>query len=249
MLRRWRLVDSGLVHPPESVALDEAMLEAHSQGRVPATLHFYVRAVPTVSVGYFQKLDESIDVEECRRRGVAIVRRKSGGSTIYTDRGQLIYGLVMDTSCLGRDESVFSAVCGSLARAVSSFGVEAHYRPPNDVEVGGMKVSGSAQLIRSGSVLQHGTVLVDTDLEAMDAVLKPVLQGESLVRPSERVTTLAKVIGRIPDMDAVKGEIAREIELRCDAKFEVASLTDFEARIVQELVVQRYSREDWNSKY
>lgn len=249
MPRRWRLVDSGLVQPPESAALDEAMLEAHSQHRVPATLHYYVRAVPTVSVGYFQKLVETIDLEECRKRGVAVVRRKSGGSTIYTDRGQLIYGLVMDTSCLGRDDSVFGTVCGALAKAISSFGIEAHYRSPNDVEVAGMKVSGSAQLIRSGSVLQHGTVLVDTDLEAMDAVLKPALQGDKPVKPSERVTTLARVLGKAPDMDALKGAMAREIELRCDARFEASPLTDFEAKVVQELVVERYSRGDWNSKF
>lgn len=249
MQRRWRLVDSGLVQPPESAALDEAMLEAHSRDIVPATLHFYVRATPTVSVGYFQKLEDSIDLDECRKRGVSIVRRKSGGSTIYTDRGQLIYGLVMDTSCVGRDDGVFSTVCGAIAKAISSFGVEAHYRPPNDVEVGGLKVSGSAQLIRSRSVLQHGTVLVDTDLEAMDAVLKPTVHGDRLVKPSERVTTLARVLGKAPDMDALKGAIAREVEFRCDAKFGASALTNFEAKVVLDLVVERYSRGDWNSKF
>ena len=119
MQRRWRLVDSGLVQPPESAALDEAILEAHSRDLVPPTLHFYVRATPTVSVGYFQRLEESIDLDECRKRGVAVIRRKSGGSTIYTDRGQLIYGLVTDTTCVGRDDSVFSAVCGAIAKAIS----------------------------------------------------------------------------------------------------------------------------------
>lgn len=249
MQRRWRLVDSGLVQPPQSAALDEAVLEAHSQGKAPPTLHFYVRAVPTVSVGYFQKLEDSVDIDECRRRGVAVVRRKSGGSAIYTDRGQLIYGLVLETSCIGRDDSVFAVVCGALARAVSSFGVSAVYRPPNDVEIGGKKVSGSAQLIRSGSVLQHGTVLLDTDLDAMDAVLRSSEHNGSPVRPSDRVTTLAKILGKGPEMNAVKGAIAKEIEISCGAEFERASLSEFEEDSVRKLIADRYSREDWNAKF
>jgi lipoate-protein ligase A len=248
MLGTWRLVDSGIVEPSESAALDEAILEAHSSGEAPNTLHFYRRAAPTVSIGYFQKVDETVELGECERLGVAVIRRRSGGSSIYTDAGQLIFGLVVRASDLpkGREES-FRFICSAIARAVGSLGVGAYYRPTNDVEVGGRKVSGNAQLISRGSVLHHGTVLVDTSTSNMDAVLKVErTKRPSLVKPSDRVTTLTSILGSRPDIDVVKGNIAREISAAFACKLDKASLSSKEKDLVRKLVHERYGRKDWN---
>lgn len=239
----WRLIDSGPVPPPESVAIDEAVLDAHSRGSVPDTLHFYSRSSPTVSVGYFQRVAESVDPEACARLGVSVVRRGSGGSSIYTDRGQLIYALVLRSDELpATPEASFGLVCGAIARALSAFGLDARHRPVNDVEVGGRKVSGSAQLRRKGSVLVHGTVVVDTDMAVMDSVLRPA-RGP---RPSERVTTLAALLGRAPPMEDVKGALRESFSASLGAVFEEGSLTTGEKDHVERAVRERYSRVEWN---
>jgi lipoate-protein ligase A len=247
----WRLVDSGLVQPPESAALDEAILEAHTKGNAPNTLHFYRRSVPTISLGYFQKAADAVDLEECARRGVTLIRRKSGGSAIYTDSGQLIYGLVVSEDDLpgGRAES-FRVICSAMAKAISAFGVDAKFRPPNDVEVGGRKVSGNAQLVRKGSVLQHGTVLVDTDVDNMAAVLRvDRSKSPSLAKASDRVATLSSILGRVPDMQAVKDNLVREIGLAFGTGFTSHSLTSEEKDLVRSLAEERYSCEDWNLRF
>lgn len=251
MPKIWRLVDSGLVSPPESAALDDAMLEAHNAGLVPSTLHYYVRDRPTVSVGYFQKISESIDEAEASRRGVAIVRRKSGGSSIFTDTGQLIYGIVVHESELpsGTGES-FRIICSAIARALSSFGLDARYRPMNDVEVNGRKISGNAQLRRKGSVLQHGTVIVQTDTDAMDAVLKvDMSKNPSLSRPSERVASLSSLLGRKVMIDDVKDRITAELSEIFRVQFEKGVLIEPERAIVDRLVAEHYSRREWNLKF
>lgn len=246
MPKLWRLVDSGLVGAARSAALDEAILGAHVLDKVPDTLHFYVRSEPTVSVGYFQKLSESVNLDECQCRAVRVVRRKSGGSSIYTDSGQLIYGLVADEKELPSDPTEsFRVVCSAIARAISSFGLPAAYRPPNDVEVLGKKVSGNAQLRRKGSVLQHGTVIVATDTATMDAVLKPLEAGK---RPSERVATLTSLLGYRPTMHDVQARVAGEIGAAFDARFEEAPLIPFEKEEVGRLVAERYSRQEWNAR-
>ncbi|MEM2891994.1 MAG: biotin/lipoate A/B protein ligase family protein [Thermoplasmata archaeon] len=246
MTRAWRLVDSGVVAPAESAAIDEAILIAHPPESAYGTLHFYRRSSPTVSIGYFQKVSESVDIDECRRRGVALVRRRSGGSSIYTDPGVLIYGLVFGQKDLpGEIVDSFRLICTAIARAVSSFGLEAVYRPPNDVEVGGRKISGNAQLRHGGSVLQHGTVIVDTDLATMDAVLR-VPRSSGLRRPSERVTTLASLLGRAPDMDLVKGAIAFELSETFGVRFESSELTQTEVALAEKLVTERYGKDEWN---
>jgi lipoate-protein ligase A len=249
MPRKWRLVDSGIVSPAESAALDEAILEAHVQGSVPSTLHFYRRSVPTVSIGYFQKVADTVDLLECQRRGVSIVRRKSGGSSIYTDSGQLIYGLVIGGGDVPEDKGAFSVICEALARALSSFGVDARYRTPNDVEVGGRKISGNAQLMRRGSVLQHGTVIVDTDLATMDAVLKLApAKDRNVTKPSDRVTTMKSFLGHAPYMESVKTSIAKEISETFNAEFAKGEMTEAERGYVKKLVEERYSKDEWNMR-
>lgn len=239
----WRLVDSGTVPSPESAAIDEAILEAHSERSVPDTLHFYVRSSPTVSVGHFQRVRETLDLDACDRLGVHIVRRGSGGSSIYTDRGQLIYGLVVGADELPpTPEASFALVCGALAGALRSFGIDARHRPVNDIEVGGRKVSGSAQLRRRGSVLQHGTVIVDTDLRVMDAVL---MHGEGR-KPSDRVSTLAALLGRPPDMEELKVRVKDAVSDAFGVRMENGPLTRGESDYVERLVKERYSRDDWN---
>jgi len=250
MPETWRLIDSDLVPPAVSAALDEALLESHIAGASPNTLHFYRRSVPTVSVGYFQKVAETLDLDECRRRGVSIVRRMSGGSSIYTDQGQLIYGLVLRESDLpGPREASFGRVCGALASAMGSLGFEAVHRPVNDVEVGGLKVSGSAQLRRKGSVLQHGTVIVDTDLGAMDAILRPSKSGKAPGRrPSERVATLSGIKGAGVDMGSVKEKVAGEMAKAFGVVFENGTLTQKEMETVARLVSERYGKREWNMR-
>ncbi len=251
MPSKWRLVDSGFVSPAESAALDEAILEAHIAGLVPDTLHFYVRSVPTVSVGYFQKVSESLDIGACERLGVAVVRRKSGGSSVYTDSGQLIYGLVVGEDEVPKDRAEsFQMVCSALARAISSLGVDAKYRPMNDVEIGGRKVSGNAQLRRKGSVLQHGTIIVDTDVAAMDSVLRVNrAKDPSAVKPSDRITTLAVVLGSAPPLALVKSCLVGEIEGTFGSKLELGALTDREHELVRKLVAERYGDKAWNLKF
>ncbi|UCE92404.1 MAG: lipoate--protein ligase family protein [Methanobacteriota archaeon] len=242
MSNAWRLIDSGQVGPPESAAMDDAILTCHADGAVPNTLHFYVRSTPTVSIGYFQRAEEALDLQECARRGVAIVRRRSGGSTIYTDQGQLVFAVIAPVEEVARGgANAFSRVCGAVADALRSFGIDARHRPVNDVEVGGRKVSGSAQLRRHESVLHHGTVIVDSDIDAMDAVLRGA--GP---RPSARVTTLASLLPQPPSMGDLKSAMAESIGSVFHAELRTGSLVDRERELVGSSVRECYSRREWN---
>ena len=238
------MIDSGILSPSRSVAVDEALLEGHGNGSTPDTVHFYTRSQPTVSIGQFQRAAEAVDLEECARRGVAVMRRRSGGGSIFTDGGQLIFAIVTSESVLGTAPAdAFKAVCGAVAESLRGMGVEAEYRPVNDIEVGGRKVSGSAQLRRHGSVLHHGTVIVDTDLETMDAVLKG-----AHTRPSERVTRLSDLLRPPPDAGQVKSALAEGFGRLFKVEFEISQLTESESAMVDGYVASRYGNDSWNLK-
>ena len=242
MSSAWRLVDSGALPPPQSAAVDEAVLEARSRSLVADTLHFYTRSQPTVSLGRFQKTTEAVDLAACRERGVAVVRRRSGGGTIYTDSGQLLFALISSRSILGEEAAgSFARVCTAVANSLKGLGVDARYRPVNDVETRGKKISGSAQLRRRGSVLHHGSVLVSTDLETMDAVL---INTE--IAPSDRVTTLSLILGSAPDVEDVKRLMVASFRESLGIEFEPGELTDYELGLVEDYVASHYGNEEWN---
>jgi lipoate-protein ligase A len=244
----WRLIDSGIVSPEFSAASDEAITDALLVGSVPDTLHFYVRDSPTISIGHNRSLQRSVFQEEVARRGVRIVRRLSGGSAVYTDRGQLIFALALHDSLLPPDvvES-YAAICGALIRGLSTIGVKAEYKPVNDILVAGRKVSGSAQLRRGGIVLHHGTMLVDTDLEALAAVLRPVVSEKEVGSVAARpVTCLREILGKAPDMQDVKRALARGISETFGVTLNPQNLTPSEMSDIENLVREKYGSREWN---
>ncbi len=164
---------------PANMAADEAMLEAAAQG-ASAYLRAYAWAVPTLSLGYFQRLDQVR--ADPRWRDVPLVRRPTGGGAIWHHH-ELTYAIAIPPgSPLGRpSRALYQAVHGAVAGLLTERGVPARRRgdlpgehrsapdrpflcftdgDPDDIVSNGHKVAGSAQRRRGGAVLQHGSVLL-----------------------------------------------------------------------------------------
>jgi lipoate-protein ligase A len=120
-------------------------------------------------------------------------------------------------------------------------GVQAQFKPVNDILVSGRKISGSAQTRKWDVVLQHGTLMVDTDFEAMFDVLKPTRKG----RGSDSVTSLAQVLDKTPSMEKVKKALVDGFASEFDVEIIKGSLTRFEEKTIERLVKERYGREDY----
>ena len=245
----WRLVDSGIVSPEYSAASDEAIVNAKRAGTVPNTVHFYIRDSPTISIGYNRSVERSVFTEEAVRRNVKVIRRFSGGSAVFTDRGQLIFSLILDASLLPSDivES-YEKMCGAIIRGLLILGIKAEYKPVNDILVGGKKISGSAQLRRGGIVLHHGTMLVDTDLESMAAVLKPPQGKKDDQFVIKHVTSLREAMGKAPDMQVLKRALVKGISDAFGVTLHPKSLTPQEIVDVDKLIEEKYGSLDWNRK-
>jgi lipoate-protein ligase A len=245
----WRLVDSDICEPAYSVASDEAMALARSRGDVPDTLHFYRRDRSTVSLGYFQKVREAVDVDFCRKNNIQLVRRVTGGSAIYTDRNHLIYGMAVGSEALPKDrQAAFMKVCSAITAALEKLGIIAIYKPVNDVLVGGRKISGSAQMRRWGIILQHGTIIMDNDPYMMTHALKINLgkvRGRGL-EPQTYVTSMAEVLGKAPDPAKVKAALAEAFGHEFGVRFSKSGFTDSENACIEELIKTKYGLDSWN---
>ena len=249
MTLQWRLLDTGPASGPYTAALDEAIARSRASGEVPDTLHLYRRRPPAVTLGYSLDAQKEVDVEYCRRKGIDIVRRLSGGGAIYTDDSQLVWSFTTRDLLPSSVPESLELVCTALAKGLSGLGAPAVFSPVNDVLVNGRKVSGSAQLRKWGVVLTHGTVLVDTDEAEMFRALRvpaPKLEKRSLGDPCERVTTLRKELGRLPPMDEVQRAVVLGLCGSFGAEAVPGALTDKESALSQDLVTQRYGNDGWN---
>ena len=176
----WRLLPLETNNAFMNMAIDEAILNARVAGQVPNTLRFYRWKPSTVSIGKNQTPENEIHLDACKKLGVDVVRRISGGGTVYHDyEGEVTYSVVAKTADTGTSDipTVYLKIYEAITDALRLLGVPADFSSgdikncPN-LTVNGKKISGSSQTVTRGVVLQHGTILVNVDLPRMFQLLK-----------------------------------------------------------------------------
>ena len=197
---RWGLIiDRG--DGAWNMAVDEAMFELKDSGRVGNVLRLYVFDPSAVTIGYFQRISETVDLDLTSRMEIPVIRRITGGGAVYHDsRGEITYSVVASSELFPKDvKKSYELICNGVVKAIGRFGLEARFVPVNDVVVGDKKVSGSAQIRRGRALLQHGTLMYDTDIALLGRVLrvpKEKLSSKKVLRIEDRVTTLSRELGR-----------------------------------------------------
>ena len=214
-MRTGAWCDLGPITPQESVSSDAALLRQRELGNVPDALVFYSRDRPTISLGHFST-EAELDQELVAASGLCVVRRVSGGRPIYSDAGQINYALALGAEALPQNPAqAFAIVCGGLLAALQDIGVLASHHAPNDIEVGGRKISGSALKRGRDAVLVHGTLLVRTDLELMGRLFRS--RGGHAQRSGEQLTDLSREMRKVPTREdltaALVGGLGQVLEI------------------------------------
>ncbi|HSJ52901.1 MAG TPA: lipoate--protein ligase family protein, partial [Anaerolineae bacterium] len=146
MTEIWRLLDTPPTSAAHNMAIDEVVLTAHSRGQAPNTLRFLQFTPHCTLVGYHQAVEQEIRVDYCREHDIDINRRLTGGGGLYWDATALgweIYAPQGHPSILPRIEEMYEQLCNAAVRGLALLGVEAAFRPRNDIEVMGRKISGT----------------------------------------------------------------------------------------------------------
>ena len=121
---------------------------------------------PAVIVGSFQNICREVHVETLRRLGIPIVRRMSGGGTVYHDLGNVNYTYITRQEGLVDYDRCLQPVIDAL----NDIGVPARKNRTCDIAIGDRKISGSAQRAAGGRILHHGTLLFQSDLAVLDKI-------------------------------------------------------------------------------
>jgi len=273
-MEQWRYIITEGMSPAMNMAVDEAILQLHSEGKVPPTVRFYTWEPATLSIGYFQKAEKEIDFAELRKHQLGFVRRPTGGRAVLHDQ-ELTYSVVVSERHPKMPSSVteaykvismgllhgfqnlnLQAEMVSLAseeekEKYSSPGSSACFDSPSwyELVVEGKKVAGSAQTRQKGVILQHGSILLDMDVELLFSLLK---------FPSERVKermmeSFRQKAVTINEVSPVRVTLANAIAAfhkgfasGLEVELVESELTAEERALAEELARTRYATDEWN---
>jgi lipoate---protein ligase len=248
-METFRLLDLPPMTAARNMALDQTLLELKGKGRSPNTVRLLQFFPPAVLVGFHQCVADEVHIGYCRENGIHINRRISGGGTIYLDAMQLGWEIVCDKTFLDVrfvTDKLFARLCRPVVHALNRLGVPAVFRPRNDIEINGRKISGTGGTELYNALFFHGTILVDIDVERMLHCLNvPVekLQAREIDSIKNRVTCLKQELGAMPEMKDVKNAVIREFETDLGIRLEPSGLTDEESCGFQSRLSEFESRE------
>jgi lipoate-protein ligase A len=253
----WRFIEPETKAASANMAIDEALLHARINGKTPNTVRLYCWRPSAVTIGRFQSVHDVVNLENCKANGVDVVRRISGGGAVYHDsEGELTYSVIVRRADLGTADvaKAYNLICGGLIRAARYLGVSAEYKVgspkhcPN-VTVQTKKISGSAQAIKRGVILQHGTLLMNVDLKRMFRFLKaPTRSSEAEIVgiAKRKITSVEDELGRPASIAQACEALRKGFKEALNAEFREAKLNNYELRLAEELEKFKFSVEKWN---
>jgi len=253
MKEEWRLLTTENKTAYSNMAIDRAVLVANSKGIVPPTVRFFSWSPPAISIGYFQSLEEEIDLDYCKMVGVDYVRRITGGGAVFHEK-ELTYSIVIAESHPQIPKNIidsYKRICGAIIRGLEDLGIESNYFPINDILTNHKKISGNAQTRKSRTVLQHGTILMDVNVEKMFSILRvpdEKIKDKLIKDVKERVTSIKHIL----DSDVCFSEVADSMRKGFEEEFNIklvnGVLTDEEINLAESFERECFSAKEWNHR-
>lgn len=272
----WRFIDSGNGSPSFNMALDEALLDWHSEGRIPPVIRFYGWDPATLSIGYFQKVEKEIDLDAVRKHSLGFVRRPTGGRGVLHEH-ELTYSVIVSEDHPEMPKTVTEAyrvISEGILKGFHKLGLEAYFAVPKTVEekeslknprsavcfdapswyelvVEGRKVAGSAQTRQKGVILQHGSILLDIDEDKLFSLFKyPNERVKERMQKAfkNKAVAINDISSRKITLDMAKVAFKNGFEEGLNIELTPYELSTEELEHVNRIARERYENDDWNFK-
>ena len=204
------------------------------------------RNTPSVIVGRNQIIYSEVNVSYCKEADIPIIRRISGGGTVYHDLGNINFSVITKNY---RDVlSNYAYFTKPLVAFLQSLGVNASFSGKSDVVIDGFKISGNAQMYHNNRVLHHGTILFDSDLNSLSKVLKrlsPEIASFGVKSNRTTVTNVRKHLKQDLSTLAFK-DLLLEYWLDSPIESALINLTNIDLKQIDELKNAKYHSWSWN---
>ena len=276
MTEKWIFINSGPQSASYNMAMDDALLELHSKGRIPPVVRFYEWNPATLSIGYFQKATEAVDLEKVKEMGLGFVRRPTGGRAVLHDR-ELTYSIIVSESHPDMPETVTEAyrvISAGLLEGFRNLGLQAEFAIPATREernalkepksavcfdapswyelvVEGRKAAGSAQTRQKGVILQHGAIPVSLDLDKLVSVFNFKTEdhrSRMKEKLAKKAVSIEELSGRSVEMPEVTEAFRSGFEKALDIELIGKEPDEEILELVRRLEEEKYSNDSWNFK-
>jgi lipoate-protein ligase A len=273
---KWYYVNSGPCTPSYNMALDEALLDWHSEGLIPPVVRFYEWNPATLSIGYFQSVEKEIDMEAVERLGLGFVRRPTGGRGVLHEH-ELTYSVIVSEVYPNMPATVTEAyrvISEGLLLGFQQLGLDAYFSIPDTEEkrqelkkpksgvcfdspswyelvVEGKKVAGSAQTRQKGVILQHGAILLDIDEDKLIQTFKfssEAVRDRVKASLSKKAVAINRISQNPVTIDECKVAFKKGFEDALQIELVEFTLTEEQEKYVHELEKKRYANDKWNYK-
>ncbi|MFQ3578991.1 MAG: lipoate--protein ligase [Bacteroidales bacterium] len=210
---------------------------------------FFLTAIngPSVLLGVNQNAYDEINALYVKQNGIKVVRRITGGGTVFQDEGILNFSLIYKSD--GSDLLDFSYVASFISEFLKEkLGIEAKCEGRNDICINGKKFSGQARYFHGNRILHHGTILVSTNKKSLVNALKSTDEKtyeRSIVPTNEEITNINEVLANKIKTEDFWALIINYFQSKfLNTKFYQLSSNEIEQ--IKELVKTKYSTFEWN---
>jgi len=235
--------NKGITDPRINLAIEEYALKNLDINRT--YLLFYINE-PSIIIGKNQNTIEEINTDYVEENGIHVVRRLSGGGAVYHDLGNLNFSFI--TKDDGESFHNFRKFTEPVVAALARLGVNAELSGRNDITVDGRKISGNAQFSTKGRMFSHGTLMLDSEIDAVVAALKvkkEKIESKGIKSIRSRVANISEFLDRKVAMEEFRSLLLNYI---FDGAEDIPEykLTDEDWQKIHELSKERYQNWDWN---
>lgn len=195
-----KFIENNSIDPHYNLAFEEYIFK-HLESDEDFVLLW--RNGPSIIVGKNQNTIEEINLEYVKENNINVVRRVTGGGAVYHDLGNLNFSFI--TKPKSNDLIDFQTYNVPIIKALQKLGVNCQLSGRNDLTIDGRKFSGIAQSIIKGKVLNHGTLLFDSELDALTKALnvkRDKIESKGIKSVASRVTNIKTYV--IDDVDVLR---------------------------------------------
>jgi len=270
--QKWRLVYTGQNDPYFNMAVDETLLNSVQKG-YPPVLRLYEWNPATISIGYFQAVKKTVDLNKCNRSGVKLVRRITGGRAVLHSK-ELTYSFCGSSKAfpeLGKNVAeTYQKISAALLFSLRVLGIEAQWLKPKkedklsaktffklpcfssfsryEISFQGKKLIGSAQRRFGDFFLQHGSILLmNGELTLTDFL--PLDSSSKKISIEESSTNIDEIKGGKIEHFEIIQSLKEGFSKFFQKDFAEDLLSSEELKETQRLREKKYSKESWNFKF
>lgn len=232
-------IPSNTTSAAHSLAAEEFLLTRATDGE----FLMLWKSAPTVVIGKFQNAYGEVSVAETLRRGTTLVRRNSGGGTVYHDEGNLNFTMIADR---GKNSPDYERFLTPVIEALRGLGIPAKMGDAFDITVDGKKVSGNAQSVVKNRVMHHGTLLFDADLTVLSEITGHAsadVKSKAIQSNPSPVCNLRPYLKNDMDIAAFTEYMKTAL---CGEHADVRTFTADEIREIERLRDTKYATWEWN---